>query len=273
VYEVDAVDLVARALLRERLPQLVAETCAWAVGLSDSPHHARRSGRVVATGLTLGNRAEADQQLWSEEDAPLQLGETRPGTLGDALGSLMADGRLQAERLDDEVLGPYVLETCVLAASRVRDEQPAEWAELLDELGEDGEDLEEVVRAAEWEAPLRTEAEQLLLAALAHVPLVEVEAEGLPLSLVRAAEAELRSAVAPPGPGPLAEDDVAGAVFLADAALRATGLPTPVPPAHAPDLLKALTAEGLEPEEVLAVLPHLPVLQDTADAVADLVQY
>jgi hypothetical protein len=29
-----------------------------------------------------------------------------------------------------------------------------------------------------------------------------------------------------------------------------------------------LLDEGLEPDEVLAVLPHLPVLADTADAVA-----
>jgi hypothetical protein len=268
VYEVDAVDLAARELLRERLPTLVAETCAWAVGLSDAPHHTRRSGRVVATGLTLGNRAEAEQQLASDEDVPLQLGETRAGTLGDALGALMADGRLQADRLDDEVLAPYVLDTCLLAADRVRDEQPQVWAELVDELGEEGVDLLDVVRAAEWETPLRTEAEQLLLGALAHVPLVQVEAEGLPLSLVRAAEAELRAAVAPQAAAAEVEP---GALFLADAALRATGLPTPVPPELAPDLLAALTAEGLEPEEVLTVLPHLPVLQDTADAVADLV--
>ncbi len=32
--------------------------------------------------------------------------------------------------------------------------------------------------------------------------------------------------------------------------------------------LEALLEEGLEPDEVLAVLPYLPVLADTADAVA-----
>ena len=52
-----------------------------------------------------------------------------------------------------------------------------------------------MVAAGGWEAPLRTEAEHLVLAALGAVPLIEVEAEGLPLSLVRAAEAVTRGAV------------------------------------------------------------------------------
>ena len=38
--------------------------------------------------------------------------------------------------------------------------------------------------------------------------------------------------------------------------------------ADATRLLAALLAEGLEPEEVLQVLPDLPVQADTADAVA-----
>ena len=42
----------------------------------------------------------------------------------------------------------------------------------------------------------------------------------------------------------------------------------PVPPAQADRLLEVLLAEGLEPQEVLDVLPHLPVLQDTADEVS-----
>ena len=159
-----------------------------------------------------------------------------------------------------------MLQTCVLAAERAGALHPAAWEELLDELGEDGDDLEEVVRGAEWEAPLRTEAGLLVLAALGSAPLVEVEAEGLPLSLVRAAEAELRAAAAPSLPPVRSEEELAGALFLAEVAVAE--LPSPVPPERAGRLLEALLAEGLEPEEVLAVLPLLPVLADTADEVA-----
>ena len=268
MYDVDDLGLLPREVLRERAPALIAEACAWSVGLSDAPWSERRGGRVVPGGLTLGLRAEAGLPLGEEQDGRLDLPEATAGTFGDALGALLPDGRLQADRMDDELLGPFVLETCVLAAERARETRPVEWAELLDELGEDGEDLAEVVRAAEWDAPLRTEAEQLVLAALGHVPLVEVEAEGLPLSLVRAAEAETRAAAAPPPGSPVDEEDLAGALFLAEAALREARLAVPVPPAAAAPLLDALLGEGLEPEEVLEVLPHLPVQADTADLVA-----
>jgi hypothetical protein len=156
----------------------------------------------------------------------------------------------------------------VEAARRARDARPEAWQELLDDLGEDGDDLAAVVRAAEWDAPLRTDAEQLVLAAVGHAPLVEVEAEGLPLSLVRAAEAETRRAAQVEAATPLRDEELAGALFLADVALSSTGLPQPVPPDRAGQLLEALLGEGLEPQEVLAVLPHLPVLADTADEVA-----
>jgi hypothetical protein len=273
VFDVDPVALLTREVLRERTPALVAETCAWSVGLSDAPHHVRRHGRVVATGDTLGARAATGQQLSVEEDLRLELGEVVPGSLADALGALTADGSPQADRFDVEVLTPFVLETCVEAAGRARQAQPQAWAELLDDLGEDGDDLAAVVRAAEWDAPLRIDAEQLVLAAVGHAPLVEVEAEGLPLSLVRAAEAETRRAAgveqAPSHQGEaLREEELAGALFLADAALSSSGLAQPVAPDDAGPLLAVLLDEGLEPDEVLAVLPHLPVLADTADAVA-----
>jgi hypothetical protein len=267
VYDVDPVGLLAREALRDRLGSLVAEACAWSVGLSDLPHLHRRHGRVVPSGTTIGVRAAAGQQLSGEEDARLELGETRPGSFADVLGALTPDARLHADRFDLEVLAPFVTETCLVAAGRARSADPQGWDELLDELGEDGDDLPAVVRAAEWEAPLRIEAEQLLLAALGHVPLVEVEAEGLPLSLVRAAEDELRRA-APVPAAPVAQDELAGALFLAEVALQEAGLPVPVPPTEAVPLLTALQAQGLEPEEVLSLLPHLPVLADTADRVA-----
>ena len=269
VYDVDPVALLTREVLRERTPALVAETCAWTVGLSDAPHHVRRHGRVVPTGLTLGMRAAAAQQLSVDEDLRLELGEPVAGSFADALGALTADGSLLADRFDAQVLAPFVLETCVEAARRAREASPETWAELLDDLGEDGDDLAAVVRAAEWDAPLRTDAEQLVLAAVGHAPLVELEAEGLPLSLVRAAEAETRRAagglIEPPPV--LQDEELAGARFLADVALASSGLDQPVPPDGAGRLLEALLGEGLEPEEVLAVLPHLPVLADTADAV------
>lgn len=267
MYDADPIALLAREVLRERLPALVSETCAWSVGLSDRPHFSRRHGRVTASGVTIGARAEGDLPLGGEEDARLELGEVRPGSFGDALNALTPEGRLYAEVLDDEVLAPFVLQTCLAALDRARTTQPAAYAELLEELDDDGSDPEELVRTAEWEAPLRTEAEQLVHAALAHVPLVEVEHEGLPLSVVRAAEAQASAAAPAPAPEP---PDVSGALFLAEAALHSADLPVPVPPTHAAALVEVLAAEGIEPDEVLVLLPHLPVPPPTAEQVAAL---
>jgi hypothetical protein len=273
VFDDDPVTALAREVLRERTAALIAEACAWSVGLSDRPHHTRLRGRLVATGLTLGARAAGGQALSGEEDGRLELGDALPGSFQDALNSLGPDGTLLADRFDDEVIAPFVLETCVLAAQRARRTRPALWRWLLDELGEDdGADLAEVVRACGWEAPVRTDAEHLVLAALGALPLVEVEAEGLPLSLVRAAEATARAAAGAPGSGPTGPrvEELGGALFLGQAAVRTTGLPVPVPPDRAPELLDALLAEGLEPEEVRRVLPQLPVEEPTVDRVADL---
>lgn len=271
MHPADPVALLARELLRDNARSLVAEVCAWAVGLSDSPHHARRHDRTVATGLTLGQRAEAALPLSGEQDVPLELGDHPPGSLGDALGALDPGGRLHADRLDEQVLSPFTMATCLLACERASLHHPDEWAELLDELGEDGSDLTAVVFAAQWQEPLRILAEQLVLDALGRAPLLQVEAEGLPLSLVRAAEDLLRSTTAP-APATLDDDALAGALFLAEAAVVAAGLEVPVRPEQAGDLLEALVTEGLEPDEVLGVLPHLPVLADTADGVAALLR-
>ncbi|WP_324278060.1 hypothetical protein [Blastococcus brunescens] len=105
-----------------------------------------------------------------------------------------------------------------------------------------------------------------MLAALRDVPLIEVEAEGLPLSLVRAAEAVTRAATAPADQGS-ADDDLAGSLFLAEAAVTATGAPLPLAPETAERLAAELLAHGLEPEEVVGLLPHLPVQPATADEV------
>ncbi len=277
MYEVDAIGLLARDLLRERSAALVAEACAWSVGTSDRLHVVRRAGRVSPTGATLGQRAEVQLPL-GDENGRLDLGEARPGSLADALNALTADGRLLVDLLDEEVLVPFVHDICLLAAERARADTPGVWQELVDEIGED--DPEEVVRAAEWEPQLRADAEQLVLDALGGAPLVEVEAEGLPLSLVRAAEAELRRAApaggaARPVDGPaqvLDDDDLAGARFLAEAALHGSALPQPVPPGAAAELLALLTAQGIEPDEVLRLLPDLPVQADTADRVRDLLE-
>ena len=264
---VDPVGLLCREHLRERTAALIAEGCAWAVGLSDRPYVVRRAGRLLPTGVALAVRVETGQRLGTD-DGRLDLEEARPGTFADALNALTRDGRLYADVFDEQVLAPFVLETCVQAAERARRTRPQVWAELLDELGEDDRDVEAVVRAAEWEPPLRTVAEQLVLAALGDVPLLEVEAEGLPLSLVRAAERELRQAAGPVDPPAPDDEELAGALFLAEAAVKEAGLAVPVPPTQADRLLEALLAEGLETQEVLDVLPHLPVLQDTADEVA-----
>jgi hypothetical protein len=211
--------------------------------------------------------------LSGEEDGRLDLGDARPGSFRDALNAVDEAGALIADRFDREVLEPFVLATCVLAAERAGATRRTDWAELLDDLGEDGRDLVSVVRAGEWEAPLRIEAEHLVLAALADVPLLEVEAEGLPLSLVRAAEALVRGVAPPPPPAadiglsPGDDPTVSGAVFLARAAVSAEGLEEPVAPRDAGRLLSALLAEGLEPDELADVLAHLPLAPGTADAV------
>ncbi|RBY83067.1 hypothetical protein DQ238_02665 [Geodermatophilus sp. TF02-6] len=270
MFDVDWMGQLTRDVLRERLPALIAEACAWSVGISDRPHVERRRGRLVATGGTNGDRVARGQALSGEEDGRLDLGDARPGSFRDVLNAVDADGVVYADRFDQEVLEPFVLATCVLAAERARATRRAEWAELLDDLGEDGRDLVGVLRAGEWEAPLRTEAEHLVLAALADVPLLEVEAEGLPLSLVRTAEALNREAAPPPAPAAAEDPDASGAVFLARAALSAGGLEQPVAPSDADRLLRALLAEGIEPEELPGVLPHLPLAPGTAEAVLTL---
>jgi hypothetical protein len=266
VFDVDWMGLLAREVLRERTPALIAETCAWAVRLSDRPHLRRRAGVPQPTGPTLGERAAGGLPLSSDDDGRLELGDAVPGSFQDALNALAPDGGVHAERFDDELLVPFVQATCVTAAERVRAARPAAWAELADDVGEDGDDAAAVVRAAEWEAPLRIEAEQLVLAALGAMPLLEVESEGLPLSLVRAAEAATRAAV-PAREAPRPDDSLAGALFLARAALEESGCTVPVPPAEADLLLAALADTGLEPDELPAVLPHLPVREETVDRV------
>jgi len=266
VFDVDWMDLLTREVLRERGAELIAEACAWAVGLSDQPHHQRRAGRIVASGTTMGERAAKELPLGNEEDGRLDLGDARPGSFADALNAVGADGVLQGQRFDEELLHPFVHQTCVQAAERARGLRPEAWAELADDVGEDVTDLAAVVRGGGWEAPLRIDAEHLVLAALGSVPLIEVEAEGLPLSLVRAAEAVTRSAGAPARTA-AADDDLAASMFLADAAVTALGAPTPVAPDAAEQLVEQLLAHGLEPDEVRAVLPRLPLQKETVETV------
>jgi hypothetical protein len=265
VFDVDWMGLLTREVLRERAAELIAESCAWAVGMSDQPHYQHTAGRIVATGTTVGERAVKDLPLGDEEDGRLDLGDARPGSFQDALNAVGANGLLQAHRFDEEVLHPFVHDTCLRAAERARTTRPHDWAELADDVGEEEGDLAEVVRSGGWEAPLRIDAEHLVLAALGAVPLIEVEAEGLPLSLVRAAEATARAAVAPPPAA--SDDDLAASLFLAEAAVTATGAPLPVGPEAAERLVEELLAHGLEPDDVIVVLPHLPVQPETADTV------
>jgi hypothetical protein len=270
VFDDDWMGLLTREVLRERTPELIAEACAWAVGMSDQPHYLRTGGRIVATGPSVGERALTGLALSGDEDGRLDLGDARPGSFQDALNGVDRDGRVQADRFDEELLAPFVAETCLRAAERARQTRPADWAELADDVGEEETDLADVVRAGGWEAPLRIDAEVLVLAALGDVPLIEVEAEGLPLSLVRAAEAATRAAA--PDPAPVPDDALAGARFLAAAALDAAGLPVPVPPEAAGRLLDELVAQGLEDDEVAGVLPDLPLETATADRISELLR-
>ena len=98
-----------------------------------------------------------------------------------------------------------------------------------------------------------------------------MEAEGLPLSLVRAAEAATRAAAAPPAPT-TPDTDLAASMFLAEAAVTAVGAPLPVGPDAAERLVEELFAHGLEPDEVIAVLPSLPLQRETADTVVAIIR-
>jgi hypothetical protein len=270
VFDVDWIGQLGREVLRERTSALIAEACAWAVGLSDQPHRHRRSGVVRPSGLTVGERAATGLPLADDEDGRIDLGDARPGSFQDVLNATGPGGVLHADRFDDEVLVPFVLDTCLQAAERARRTRPVAWAELADDVGEDADDLAAVVRAGDWEAPLRIEAEHLVLAALGGVPLLEVEAEGLPLSLVRAAEAAAGAAVTGP-PDPPQDGALVGALFLAETAIRNSTLTLPVPEAQAGRLLEVLLLEGLQPEEVTAALARLPIEPGTAAKVAALV--
>jgi hypothetical protein len=270
VFDVDWFGLLTREVLRERTPALVAEACAWAVGLSDAQHLLRRDGRIAPSGLTMGERAVRGLSLAAETDVRLDLADAVPGSFRDVLGALTPGGGTHAERFDTEVLGPFVLDVCLRAALRAGTERPGDWGDLADDVGEDPREAAAVVRSGGWEAPLRTDAELLVLAALGDLPLIEVEAEGLPLSLVRAAEGLTRSAV--PTEAPAARDeDLAGVLFVAEAAIRAAGLPEPVPESAAGELLEVLRAEGLDDDEVRAALPRLPLRAPTVDRVRRLV--
>jgi hypothetical protein len=266
MFDVDWMRLLTREVLRDRTAELIAESCAWAVGLSDRAHLRRRGGAVVPTGATMGERAVGGLPL-SDDDGRLDLGDAAPGSFQDALNALAPDGGVHADRFDDEVLAPFAHETCVAAAVRARAGRPTAWRELADDLGEDPEDAAAVVRAGDWATPLRTDAEQLVLAALGRAPLLEVETEGLPLSLVRAAEAVTRTA-APAPDEPRTDDALPGALFLARAALDSSGCTVPVPPSEADMLLAALADAGLEADELPAVVPHLPVEEATLTRIA-----
>jgi hypothetical protein len=267
VVDLDDASALLDRLLHERAGELVEETCAWSVGLSDLPHWEQRDGRVVPSGDTLGIRAATGQELSAEGTGRFSLGGALPGSFQDALNALAPGGGIHADGFDEEVLAPFALSTGVAAAERLRTDEPREWEELLAELGEDGSDLPAVVRALEWDVTLKAQAERLVLDALGGVPLVQVEAEGAPLAVVRAAERATGAAAAAEPAQP--QDPDPGALFLAEAALRASGLAQPVRPEEAQRLLDVLLAEGLEPQEVLLVLEQLPVLADTVERISD----
>jgi hypothetical protein len=269
VLDLDALGLAARELLRERAAELIARTCAWSVGLSDQPHFELKDGRLAPSGLTLGARAENGQAFATEALGRLDLGDARAGTFKDALNAQSPDGRLYVERLDDEVLREFALATGVLALEQLDEAAPEDMAELLDDAGSDGSDLASVVRTLEWEEVLRADAEELVLAALGDAPLLDVESEGAPLAVVTAAERLTADAAAPPAEAPQSDPDD-GVMFLAEAAIDRSGLPCPVAPDAATQLLVALLQEGLELDEIRQALPHLPVLADTVEVVNDL---
>ena len=221
----------------------------------------------------MGERAAKELLLGDEEDGRLDLGDARPGSFQDALNAVGADGVLQAHRFDEEVLHPFVPRD-LRARGRAGPAAPGRtaWAELADDVGEDERDLADVVRGGGWEAPLRIDAEHLVLAALGAVPLIEVEAEGLPLSLVRAAEAVTRAAVAPPAHR-RPDDDLAGVAVPrrggGDRDRGAAAGRVRTPPSG---WRRSCSRTGWSPTRSLAVLPHLPVQPETADTVVAIIR-
>lgn len=271
--DVDPIAALAHDLLRDRTGDLIAAASVWSVGMSDRPHYVRRSGRVKPSGDTLGNRAAAELPLSGEEDALISLGEARPGSFRDALNALTPNGTVYAESFQAELLQPFAVHVCVTALERVRAKHPDVWVDVLDDVGEDDDaDLVTIVHLGEWAVPLAADAEDLLIAAIGDAPLLDVEAEGLANegpAFARASTARRVGAAAPGAADPEPDDlgELAGALYLAAAAVHTAQLPVPVPPAEARRLLAVLTDEGLEPEEIARVLPALPVEEETVAAV------
>lgn len=270
--EVDPISVLSLEILRDQTGALIAETSAWCVGISDRPHFLRRHGRVKPSGYTLGTRAAAELPLGGEEDSLIGLGEARPGSFRDLLNALTPVGEIYADHLERDVLRPFSMRTCITAIEQARKTRPAVWADIMDDLGLEGDedvDVEELVRSGQWAVALLLEAEQLVLAALGDIALIDVELEGAPLALLRSAEAITISAVPLPehGAAERDDDDLAGALFLADAVLRAAALTVPVAPDDAVELLALLTDEGLQPDEIVRLLPDLPVQQETIELV------
>ena len=202
MFDVDWMGLLTREVLRERTPELIAEACAWAVGMSDQPHYLRTGGRIVATGPTVGERAAKGLPLGDDEDGRLDLGDARPGSFQDALNAVAPTASCRPTASTRSCCTrSSTRPACGPPSGRART-RPDAWAELAEDVGEEEGDLADVVRSGGWEAPLRIDAEHLVLAALGGIPLIEVEAEGLPLSLVRAAEAATRAAVPDPPAAP-----------------------------------------------------------------------
>jgi hypothetical protein len=79
VFGEDLMSELMRRVLRKRAAALIAETCAWSVGLSDHPRFRFRDGRPVSTGVSLGVRAESGLPMSGDEPGRLELGNARPG--------------------------------------------------------------------------------------------------------------------------------------------------------------------------------------------------
>ena len=54
--------------------------------------------------------------------------------------------------------------------------------------------------------------------------------------------------------------------------MTATGAPVPIGPGAAERLAEELLAYGLEPDDIVAVLPHLPVQPETAATVVAIIR-
>ena len=238
--------------------------------MSDQPHHLRSGGRMV------GDRARRSASGRLHRPAaqrrggrPARSGRRPAGQLPGRAQRARADGTVHADRSTSRSSTRSCSDLRAGCRAGPARPGPAAWRELPDDLGEDGPTSPRSSgRRLGGAAADRRRAPRPRRAR--RGPLIEVEAEGLPLSLVRAAEGIARGAAPPARRRP-----------------ATTTWPAAVP-RHAAPTRPACRAgatgggrdagrppcsrRGCCSRRSPAVLPHLPVQPETADRISELLR-